>query len=66
MRDASGRLTWRELEDEPDLSGCGEEALAAQVKAEWLLSLMGARKPSCVLGLSSVERPLEWVSWALL
>lgn len=58
MRDTSGRLTWK-LADEPDFVECGEEALAPQVKAD----LDGG---SHVLGLSSVERPLEWVSWALL
>lgn len=59
MRDASGRLTWRELADEPDLSGCGEEALAAQVKAEWLLSWMGAHKASlpCIRSQLSGETP---------
>lgn len=66
MRDASGRLTWRELTVEPDFVGCGEEALAPQVKAEWLLVLIRACRASHVLGLSSVERPLEWVSWARL
>lgn len=52
MRDASGWLTWRELAVEPDSVGCGEEALAPQVKAEWLLVLM-----ACIRSQLSGETP---------
>lgn len=37
---------------------------APQVKAGWLVSLLGAGEASCVIGLSSVERPL-WGSAVL-